>query len=129
MYLDDQTALMVSEIQQLVGCVRGDADMGQMADGVRSISAAVGNIMLEAQNGGHGAQAARLGDARQRLLEAVRHGQDLAGSGVGQDDRDWRMWAQTLPPIAFELARETKELVQRIGNAAAAGSNGVDEFS
>lgn len=37
------------------------------------------------------------------------------------------MWTQTLPPIAFEMARKTKELVHRVGGLTPASN--ADEFS
>ncbi|PNY28144.1 Protein SPA2 [Tolypocladium capitatum] len=126
-YLDDQTALLVSEIQNLVSCVRGDADIGKITSEVESISAIVGKITAQTKASGYANQASHLGDCRERLLEASQHGRKLASSGVGQGDRDWRMWAQTLPPIAFEIARETKELVQRIGSLST--GSGADDFS
>ncbi|POR36698.1 Protein SPA2 [Tolypocladium paradoxum] len=126
-YLDDQTALLVSDIQNLVSCVRGDADIQQITNEVESISAIVGKITSETEASGYANQASRLGDCRERLLDASQRGQALANSGVGQGDRDWRMWAQTLPPIAFEIAREAKELVQRIGSLAT--GSGADDFS
>ncbi|KND91143.1 Protein SPA2 [Tolypocladium ophioglossoides CBS 100239] len=126
-YLDDQTALLVSDIQNLVSCIRGDADIRQITNEVESISAIVGKINSQTKASGYANQASRLGECRERLLEASQRGQELANSGVGQGDRDWRMWAQTLPPIAFEIARETKELVQRIGSLVT--GSGADDFS
>jgi hypothetical protein len=37
------------------------------------------------------------------------------------------MWTQTLPPIAFEIARETKELVQRVDQLVL--DDGADDFA
>lgn len=116
----------MSEIQRLVASVRGDAGIQQMTDEVDSISGVAGSIMAEAQRAGFGEQTVRLGDCRARLMDALQRGRVLGGRGVGHGDGDWRMWAQTLPPIAFELARETKELVQRVGSAA---GHGADDFS
>lgn len=69
----------------------------------------------------------RLNECRERLLEANYRGQEIAKAGVDTADRDWRMWTQTLPPIAFEIARETKELVQCVGKLVMPG--GADDFS
>jgi hypothetical protein len=70
--------------------------------------------------------ANRLASCRDRLLDASDRGRDIAAKGRGPSDREWRMWTQTLPPIAFEIARETKELVQRVDRLALADA---DEFS
>ncbi|XP_044715357.1 spa2-like domain (SHD) of GIT [Hirsutella rhossiliensis] len=126
-YLDDQTALLVSAVQSLVNCVRGDADIWQITDDVESISATVSKIVAEANANNCGNEVLRLDSSRERLIDASQRGRDLADSGVGQGDRDWRMWAQSLPPIAFDIARETKELPLRVGSFSA--SNGADEFS
>jgi hypothetical protein len=123
-YLEDQTALLVSDIQTLVGSIRADADIREITTQISSINAVVGKVVARAQTTGHGRMVTRLGECRERLLEANDTGRDLAQSGVQPGDRDWKMWSQTLPPIAFEIARETKELVQQVGQLA-----GADEFS
>lgn len=117
----------MSDIQNLVSCVRGDADIKQISAEILSINAIVGKIIGETRSCGYGNMAIRLGEACNRLMEANESGRDLAQSGGSQDDRSWRMWTQTLPPIAFEIARETKELVQRVGGLSS--SQGLDEFS
>lgn len=117
----------MSAVQSLVNCVRGDADIWQIADDVESISATVSSIVVAANASNYGAEVSRLDSCRERLVEAGQRGRDLADSGAGQGDREWRMWAQSLPPIAFEITRETKELPQRIGGSSV--RNGADEFS
>ncbi|ROW07722.1 hypothetical protein VMCG_03545 [Cytospora schulzeri] len=124
-YLDDQTAVLVQTIQSLVGSIRGDADINQIDPLIRSIVDTVGKVISETEAAGNGDMIGRLADSQQRLLEAGERGHDLAADGKGESDRDWRMWTQTLPPIAFEIARETKELVQRIDQLL--GAN--DDFS
>ncbi|PHH70513.1 hypothetical protein CDD83_5427 [Cordyceps sp. RAO-2017] len=127
-YLGDQTALLVSAVQSLVNCVRGDADVWQITDDVEAISATVGRIMSEADANSYDDEAARLDGQRKRLVQATQRGRQLLDSGVGQGDRDWRAWAQSLPPMAFEIVREVRELAQRPGRRLSAGS-GDDEFS
>ncbi|KUI58152.1 hypothetical protein VP1G_05479 [Cytospora mali] len=124
-YLDDQTAYLVQTIQNLVGSIRGAADINQIDPLIHSIVDTVGKVISETQAAGNGDMIGRLADSQQRLIEAGERGQDLAADGKGEDDRDWRMWTQTVPPIAFEIARETKELVQRIDQLLAAN----DDFS
>lgn len=101
-------------IQSLVGSIRGAADINQIDPLIRSIVDTVGKVTSETEAAGNGNMIGRLAESRQRLMEAGEHGQELAADGKGEDDRDWRMWTQTLPPIAFEIARETKDLVQRV---------------
>lgn len=114
-YLEDQTAIMVQTIQGLVGSIRGDAPIQQINQEITSIAEVVGKVIAETEASGNaGEMLERLSAYRQRLLEAGDHGKNLAARGLGESDREWRMWAQTLPPIAFEIVRETKDLVQRI---------------
>lgn len=101
-------------IQGLVSSIRGAADMTKIDPQIRTIVDTVSRVINETDNAGHGDMLARLIDSQQRLMEAGNRGHDLAEDGKGEGDREWRMWTQTLPPIAFEIARETKELVQRI---------------
>ena len=74
-----------------------------------------------------GDMAMSLAQSNDRLLESGERGQDMANIGVGTADREWHMWTQTLPPIAFEIARETKELVQRVDRLVTSGR--PDDFS
>lgn len=117
----------MSEIQNLVGTVRGDANIRQISAEIGSISTVVGKIITEVQANGYGDMATRLTDCRARLLEAGDRGEDMANIGIDTNSNEWRMWTQTLPPISFETARETKELVQRMDRLANPGA--VDEFS
>jgi hypothetical protein len=114
-YLEDQTAIMVQTIQGLVGSIRGDAPIQQINEEITSIAEVVGKVVSETEASGNTSEMLeRLSSCRQRLLEAGDQGKGLAARGLGENDREWRMWTQTLPPIAFEIVRETKELVQRI---------------
>ncbi|KAI8951864.1 hypothetical protein F4801DRAFT_589345 [Xylaria longipes] len=114
-YLEDQTAIMVQTIQGLVGSIRSDAPIQQINQEITSIAEVVGKVVAETEASRNASEMLeRLSACRQRLLEAGDHGKNLAARGLGENDREWRMWTQTLPPIAFEIVRETKELVQRI---------------
>ncbi|KAI9171795.1 Protein SPA2 [Paramyrothecium foliicola] len=125
-FLSDQSALLVSDIQNLVGMVRGDAGIQQIANGIDSIDAVVGKIISETEANGFGDLIVRLDECRERLLEASQRGRDMANAGVETSDRDWRMWSQTLPPIAFSINRETKELAQRVDRL---NPGAADDFS
>lgn len=127
-YLEDQTAILVQTIQGLVSAVRGDANIQSINEEIYAIVDVVDRILSETERAGSTDQSIdRLMACRERLLESGGSGQDLASRGLGADDREWRMWTQTLPPIAFEIARETKELVQRIDRLVM--SPAADDFS
>lgn len=106
--------------------IRGAANIDQIDPQIRIIVDTVGRVIEETERAGHADMLGRLVDSQQRLMEAGDRGHDLADEGKGEGDREWRMWTQTLPPIAFEIARETKELVQRIDQLIA---NTDDDFS
>lgn len=110
-------------IQGLVSSIRGAADIDQIDPQIRNIVETVSKVISRTENAGHGDMVGRLVDSQQRLMEAGDRGHDLADEGKGENDREWRMWTQTLPPIAFEIARETKELVQRIEQLIMATDN------
>jgi len=65
-------------------------------------------------------------------VDAGEKGRTIANEGREDDEgeRMWRAWNQSLPPIAFEIARETKELVLRVDVIdGAGGQGGDDDFS
>ncbi|KAK6849491.1 hypothetical protein PG995_013324 [Apiospora arundinis] len=127
-YVEDQTAVLVQTIQSLVSSVRSDAPIAQINDQIDAIADTVGRVMGETQSSGIGNDMLdRLASCRQRLLEAGDHGQDMASRGLGPADNQWRMWTQTLPPIAFEIAREMKELSQSVDRLGMPPS--ADDFS
>lgn len=128
-YLEDQTAVLVQTIQNLVQLIRNDADINQVTEEINTISDVVGQVVSETETLGSSGQelVRRLAACRERLIEAGGRGLDLAADGKDTRSREWRMWTQTLPPIAFEIARETKELVQRVDQLVM--SDGADDFA
>lgn len=130
-YLDDQTAVLVQTIQELVQLIRNDADINQVTEEINTIVDVVGQVIAETESSmgapTGGELVRRLASCRERLMEAGKRGLELAADKDKAGDREWRMWTQTLPPIAFEIARETKELVQRVDEGGVV--DGVDEFA
>lgn len=127
-YLEDQTAIMVQAVQGLVGSIRGNMPIHQINHEIGSIADVVNKVVAETEESGNASEMLeRLSAYQQRLLEAGDHGKNLAARGLDDNDREWRMWAQTLPPIAFEIVRETKDLVQRIGRMASSPTG--EDFS
>ncbi|EFW99081.1 cell polarity protein [Grosmannia clavigera kw1407] len=126
-FLDDQTATMVQIIQEMVGSIRGDAPVQQITDQINEIADIVGKVIGETEASGHGGQGLdKLVDCRQRLLEAGDQGDEMMNDTTGQQ-MDWRSWTTSLPPIAFEIARETKELVKRVDRIVL--GEGAEDFS
>lgn len=69
------------------------------------------------QNSQASAIAKRLSKCVERLEAAGRDGEEI------QSEKDWKDYIKSLPPLAFEIARETKEL------AAWVDRDGEDDFS
>jgi hypothetical protein len=114
-YMENQSDFLVDTIQAMVASIRSDAPIVQINEQILQIAEIVGRIISETEGTASGGTlVGRLSSCRQRLLEAGESGQTLVARGLTPDDREWRMWTQTLPPIAFEIARETKELVEEI---------------
>ncbi|KAJ6443004.1 SpaA [Purpureocillium lavendulum] len=126
-YLQDQNAVLVSNVQTLVSCVRDGTNIGQITNEADAILAVVDNILSVTDEGGYRSRTMQLESCRERLVKTMQHGQELAKSGSSESGGDWHMWAQTLPPTAFELARESKRLAQRVDEMPS--GDGADEFS
>jgi hypothetical protein len=72
----------------------------------------------------------KLSSCRERLIDARENGRAIAEEGTeDQGERAWRAWNQSLPPIAFEIARDTKELVMKIDIIDGDQGRGDDDFS
>lgn len=125
-YLEDQNALLIPDIHNLVNCARADGDIHQISTQIDSINGIVSSIISETQKAGRGNIVVRLSDCRNRLVEANRRGQEMADSEV--EEKEWKSWTQTLPPIAFEIAREAMELVETVEELTAS-SQDADDFS
>lgn len=125
-YLEDQNALLLSDVHNLVECIRSNGNIHQISMEIDSINDIVSNLVSETQSSGRGNMVIRLSKCRDHLLEATHRGQNMAGSGAQEEE--WGIWTQTLPPIAFEVAQEAKELVDAIGQLVAS-SRDADDFS
>ncbi|KAL2063538.1 hypothetical protein VTL71DRAFT_5343 [Oculimacula yallundae] len=143
-YLEDQTATLVQNIQSLVSSIRSEAGITAITTQINAIADVVGTVVSSTENAmsstgnsvlrTQGEPIVRkLANIRQRLIDAGKIGRDIANEGRDDDEgeRAWRAWNQSLPPIAFEIARETKELVLRVDviDGDRGGQGGDDDFS
>ncbi|EPE02786.1 cell polarity protein [Ophiostoma piceae UAMH 11346] len=114
--LDDQTATMVQIIQDMVGSIRSDAPVQQITGQINDITNIVGKVLAETEASGNGGPSLdKLASCQRRLIDAGDRGEQMyAAEASGGRKMDMRSWTTSLPPIAFEIARETKELVKRI---------------
>ncbi|KFY13383.1 hypothetical protein V492_03311 [Pseudogymnoascus sp. VKM F-4246] len=122
-FLEDQTAFLVQMIQSLVSSIRSDDGVGAIIAELASIAAVVEKVMQATENSMDGSSDAagqlrkeaagivrKLEACRERVLDAGERGAELAREQATEPE--WKVWTQGLPPVAFEIARETKELVR-----------------
>ncbi|POS83966.1 hypothetical protein EPUL_004781 [Erysiphe pulchra] len=142
MYLEDQTALLVQNVQSLVSAIRSESGITVTGNSINAISDVVGNViyntekaMIADKNSDLRSQGEpvirQLKGVQERLTEAGLIGRQIADEGRDDDESEkaWRSWNQSLPPIAFEIAREMKELVIRVDALDAASiknGTGID---
>jgi septation ring formation regulator EzrA len=122
--LEDQTDSLVRSIQSLVGSIRAEADLPQIRSHISTIADVVGQVVGATENSLATSSALRgrvepivqnLAQCNSRLANA-----SAESEGLGEK-RTAREFMSRLPPLAFEIARETKELVQRVELADSGG--------
>ncbi|KAJ6021898.1 hypothetical protein N7540_007402 [Penicillium herquei] len=120
LYVEDQTDGMVQSIQALVASIRAEQELSSVETHVSAIGDVVSNVVSATEHLIHersGDASLReqsepvihsLDECRGRLMNAVAEGHHAEGS------EQLREVTNQLPPLAFEIARQTKELVQRL---------------
>lgn len=120
LYLDDQTENLIHPIQSLIASVRAGDETAIIQNHIAAISTVVGNVVAstsESMNkpGAKTSLRARASPVVQNLASCRDRLSKVAAAGVAiPDASNLREVTSKLPPIAFEIAREVKELVQRI---------------
>jgi hypothetical protein len=117
----------VQDIQSLVKSIRAESGITAISSQITAVADVVGKVvsstetaMSSSSNGPLRTQGGpilkELAACRQRLLEAGETGRAIADEGREDDEgeREWRAWNQALPPIAFEIAKQTKKLVMEV---------------
>ncbi|KAI9773145.1 MAG: component of the polarisome [Geoglossum simile] len=131
-YLEDQTEGMVQSIQALVSSIRADDGMPIIRNHINDIATVVGNVVksTEAAMGRAGNSILRdrgesiirkLSDCRAKLLEVNTEGENIKDPAVLKD------FTNKLPPLAFEIARETKELVRTVDDIDSEGRDADED--
>lgn len=120
LYVEDQTEGLVQSIQALVASIRAEDGLTTIRTHVSAISSIVTNVSSSTEHFIHkpevnpviqqraGPIIEKLDQHRGRLMGTAAEGE---GASSAEQVRDV---TNKLPPIAFEIARETKELVQRL---------------
>lgn len=130
----------MQNIQSLVSSIRSEGGITAIETQINAIADVIGTVVQATETAMSSTPVLRnqseptvmkLSTLRQRILEAGQAGRAIADEGREDDegDRQWRSWNQSLPPIAFEIARETKELVLRVDIIDQNESPRDDDFS
>ncbi|EER29598.1 hypothetical protein CPC735_072800 [Coccidioides posadasii C735 delta SOWgp] len=116
-YLEDQTEGLIQSIQALVASIRAEDDISVVRTHITSISNVVKNVVSCTEDAIAQPNANR--SLRERagpvigLLSSCCDKLIEAGDQASSPEQIREVTAK-LPPIAFQIARETKELVQRV---------------
>ncbi|KKY18051.1 putative cell polarity [Phaeomoniella chlamydospora] len=133
LYLEDQTSILVQSIQSLVNSIRAEDDMKIIRGYMNAIANVVGKVVSSTEAGMREPNASpllrekaepvirSLADCEARLLDASTESETL------QNPMQMKEFTNRLPPLAFEIARETKELVQRLDTID--GDDDDDDFN
>ncbi|KAJ5846674.1 hypothetical protein N7534_010343 [Penicillium rubens] len=133
LYVEDQTDGMVQQIQALVASIRAEDNLHTVQTHVSAISNVVMNVVSATEQ----LMRERSGDIALRqtsepviaALDQCR-GRLAATASEGEDTttpEQLRELTNKLPPIAFEIARQTKDLVQRL-EATSVVADEEDDF-
>ena len=109
LYVENQTEGLVQTIQALVSSIRAEEDLSMIRTHTTAISTVVSNVSSSTESLIHKPDVnpslrERCGPIIQTLETNSGRLSDTVDAGE----------SNKLPPIAFEIARETKELVQRL---------------
>ncbi|KAL5341259.1 hypothetical protein BJX70DRAFT_359259 [Aspergillus crustosus] len=132
-YVEDQADGLVQSIQSLVASIRGEESMTTIRTHVSAIASIVTNVSSSTehfiskpetnpvlqQRAGKSIEV--LEYQRSRLVGAAAEGEGAT------DAAELRAFTNQLPPIAFEIARETRELGQRL-DATDHDDDDADDF-
>lgn len=121
---------LVHSIQALVDSIRSNKDVSTVKADMHEMISIFATVVDETQHtSGSSADQALLGQIRpmeqtfaglnRRLLDSIAEGESIHDAGR------WKEFTKRIPPMAFEVARETKELVSRL-DALALGAE--DDF-
>jgi hypothetical protein len=126
----------VESIQVLIEAIRREESMGNIRNNIDRIAGTVEAVLAASERGSQEATSYRnewqtqtgplqdnLEDCKNKLLQVGDDSQAYA------DDAPSKDFTQKLPPLAFQVARETRELVRRVQNIRTGGGGGDDDFS
>ncbi|EGE01654.1 cell polarity protein [Trichophyton equinum CBS 127.97] len=133
LHLEDQTSSLVHSIQSLVASIRGEDSVSAIQLHINTIADAVEKVVTSTETTMAKPDAnPALRDRAVPVIEILaRHRDHLLDMGAEAsnltDGTEIRELNSKLPPIAFQITRETKELVQRIDQIEYASQNNEED--
>ncbi|EKV07837.1 SpaA [Penicillium digitatum PHI26] len=133
LYVEDQTDGMVQQIQALVASIRAEDNLQTVQMHVSAISNVVANVISATEHLMHErSEDNALRETSEPVLAALNQcrGRLTATAGEGKDaatPEQLRELTNKLPPIAFDIARQIKDLVQRL-EAMSVAADEEDDF-
>lgn len=135
-YIEDQSEQLVQSVQRLIEAIRRGEPAMSIQNSLSSIAGTVESVLVATDRGSQESTSYRsewqtqtadiqenLQTCRTKLMQAGDETQGFAG------ESPTKSFTQKLPPLAFEVAREIRELVKRIEPIKARGSGVDDDFS
>ncbi len=134
MYLEDQTDGLVQSITSLVDAIRNNEAMSSIRNHMTTICGTIENVATSVERTANEPSTYQIAlmeksrpiltilqDCRAQMTQA-RDESSAYDNTPGEKD-----FTQKLPPLAFKIARETKELVSRIMAVEAGRGGGADD--
>lgn len=125
----------MESIQVLIEAIRREESVNNISNHIERIASTVEAVLVASDKGSQEATSYRnewqkqtgpvqnnLEECKNKLLQAGDESQRYDGNASSKD------FTQKLPPLAFQVARETRELVRRVQGIKAGGA-GDDDFS
>ena len=124
-FLDTRTTALLTSIQTLVSSIRTSAPPPDILDTIVGITTTTSQIIkntafcVPTDAAGEMSPATeiagRLADGVEKLEQKGREGEEV------ENEADWGVYVRGLPPLAFEIAREVKELGAWVDGEARGG--------
>jgi G protein-coupled receptor kinase-interacting protein 1 C term len=125
----------VASIQVLIEAIRGEEPMQNVRSNIVKIVSTVDNVVAAAEKGSEEPTSYQsewraqttpvqdnLDEYKAQLLQASHDSMSYDNHSSAKE------FTQKLPPLAFQVARETRELVRRV-QGIKSGGGGDDDFS
>ena len=109
-FLESRTDSLLPTIQNLISSIRVNAEPPDVLDYLASITSTTSQIINKTSEDAD-TDDQKLSDILQTLAETVDKLEDAGREGeeIG-NEKDWNAFVKGLPPLAFTIARNTKEL-------------------